>query len=84
MKDAERCQEAMLKILARKRAKILDKIDYQKRQLEKVEARMNIAGDPNLFEKNTGHLAMTHETTKQYISTIRQEVRQLSTDVQGV
>lgn len=70
-------QEMFVKIQARKRAKLIDRLDHVKRQIEKAEARMNIGGDPGLFEKTVGRLALTHDADKQYVSMIRQEVRSL-------
>lgn len=70
-------QEMFVKIQSAKRKKLLDRLKHVQRQIEKTESRMNIGGDPGLFEKNLGRLALTHERDKDYISMIRCEVRSL-------
>ena len=57
----------------RKTAKLI--LDDQQKIVEKYERRMDVAGNPYLFDKTTGHLAQQHEVSKGFISYVRSGVR---------
>ena len=68
-------QSKYVKRVAEKRKVAKAILDEQKRIVEKYERRMDIAGNPHLFDKTTGHLAMQHEVSKGFVSYVRSSVK---------
>ena len=70
-------QAAYLKIQSKKRTRLLERREDLDRSIRKCETRMDVAGDPHLFDKMTGFLASKHEVSKELVSSLRDTVRRL-------
>ena len=71
---AER-QSRYVKLIARKRKLALERIEKDKRLAAEYEDKINVAGNPYLFDKVTGYLAQQHQVSKEFISNVRAAVK---------
>ena len=71
---AER-QSRYVKLLARKRRLALERLENDKRLVAEYEDKINVAGNPELFNKITGYLAQQHQVSKEFVSNVRAAVK---------
>ncbi len=74
MNHAER-QSRYVKLQARNRGVALERIKKDRRLAEDYETKINVGGDPHLFDKVTVYLAKQHGVTPEYIVKVRKAVR---------